>query len=311
GPNTKLVVLGDKDQLASVEAGSILGDICRGENSFSKSVASSIEQITGSPVPVAKLKSDIVDSVIFLTKSYRFGEESGIQKFAEAVNNSDDDTAIALLNDPKFTDLTWLQPTDENINSVIQEYAVQHYNRYMNEPANKRLSASNHKKMLCAVRRGRFGVDTLNQFAERVIRDERQFIKSDEWYPGRIVMSTRNDAMLKVRNGEIGLCDGLEESKILFEGENSFPVSVARLKDYEPAYAITIHKSQGSEFDEVAIILPNKVKSILSKEILYTSVTRARRNTLIIANEKIMRTAIKSSISRNSGLQQKIWGEKS
>ena len=102
----------------------------------------------------------------------------------------------------------------------------------------------------------------------------------------------------------------LPSSKLIieFEGEEGQSLSANRLKDYEPAFAITIHKSQGSEFDEVAVILSNRVNSVLSKEILYTAVTRARKNTLIIVNEDVLRKTILRSVSRRSGLKEKIWG---
>ncbi|MBD3615833.1 MAG: exodeoxyribonuclease V subunit alpha [Gracilimonas sp.] len=307
GDDTKLVVLGDKDQLASVEAGSILGDLCQGENSFSEKVAATINEMSGIPVPVVKSKPSINDSVVFLTKSYRFGTDSGIGQFALAVNNADAEKAIRLLKDSRYPNLNWVDSSSEPLQEIIQKFAVDHYQYYSGEEENKRLISSNRKKILCALRRGRSGVEQINREAERLIRRKKGILNSTEWYDGRIVMATRNDSILKIRNGEIGICKYKEEPAIKFEGEYAKEISATRLKEYEPAYAITIHKSQGSEFDEVAIILPSKVNSILSKEILYTAVTRARQNTLIIANEEIIRKTIQQSVSRNSGLRQKVW----
>lgn len=307
GENTKLVVLGDKDQLASVEAGSILGDLCQGENSFSEKIAATISEMSGIPVPVAKSKPSINDSVVFLTKSYRFGADSGIGQFALAVNNADAEKAIRLLKDSKYPNLNWVDSSSEPLQEIIQKFAIDHYQYYSGEEENKRLISSNRKKILCALRRGRSGVEQINREAERLIRRKKGILDSTEWYDGRIVMATRNDSILKIRNGEIGICKFKEEPTIKFEGEYAKEISATRLKEYEPAYAITIHKSQGSEFDEVAIILPSEVNSILSKEILYTAVTRARQNTLIIANEEIIRKTIQRSVSRNSGVRQKVW----
>ncbi len=307
GPNTKLIVLGDKDQLASVEAGSILGDICGGENTFSEAVTSSIRELQGFDIPVGNSSSPINDCVLFLTKSYRFGKNSGIQKFAEAVNASDADKAIAVLKDGQLEGLTWVEPGNEALEGVFKTFVLDHYLEYSQLPEEQRLPVSNKRKILCALRRGPFGVEYINERAERLIRRNQKRIDTSEWYDGRIVMATRNDSLLKVRNGEIGIYQKKGEF-IEFEGDQPVRVSAPRLKDYEPAFALTIHKSQGSEFDKAAIILPNQVNTVLSKEILYTAVTRARLSTLIIVKEEILRRIIERSVSRKSGVKQKIWG---
>ncbi|WP_428236810.1 exodeoxyribonuclease V subunit alpha [Gracilimonas sp.] len=306
GPNTKLIVLGDKDQLASVEAGSILGDICGGENTFSEGVSSSLRELQGIDIPVGDSTSPINDCILFLTKSYRFGKNSGIQKFAEAVNASDADKAIAILKDHKSEGLSWIEPDSRAIEEVFKTYVQDHYKDYSQLPEKQRLAASHKKKILCALRRGPFGVEYMNERAERLIRRNEKRIDNREWYDGRIVMATRNDSLLKVRNGEIGIYQKKGEV-IEFEGDRPVRVSAARLKDYEPAFALTIHKSQGSEFDKVAIILPNQVNTVLSKEILYTAVTRARLSTLIIVKEEILRRIIERTVSRKSGVKQKLW----
>ncbi|WP_421774523.1 exodeoxyribonuclease V subunit alpha [Gracilimonas sp.] len=307
GPNTKLIVLGDKDQLASVEAGSILGDICGGDNTFSEAVASSIRDLQGIDIPVGESASPINDCILFLTKSYRFGKNSGIQKFAEAVNALDADKAIAILKNDQLEGLSWVEPDSEALEQVFKTYVQDHYEDYSRLKEDQRLKASHKKKILCALRKGPFGVEYMNERAERLIRRYEKRIDNREWYDGRIIMATRNDSLLKIRNGEIGMYQD-KEGIIEFEGDHPVRVSATRLKEYEPAFAITIHKSQGSEFDEVAILLPNQVNTVLSKEILYTAVTRARLSTLIIVNEEILRRIIERSVSRKSGVEQKIWG---
>ncbi|MEX0720353.1 MAG: exodeoxyribonuclease V subunit alpha [Balneolaceae bacterium] len=305
--DTKLIVLGDKDQLASVEAGSILGDICRGENSFSQVLGKSVLDLTGMKVPEVKNLPAINDSVVFLTRSYRFQEKSGIGKLAVAINNSDAETAITLLEDPDYPDVKLLEPTSENMDMVIRNFASDHFQNYRKTREGERLAASNQKKILCALRRGPFGVEFINTKAEQNIKRELPDFNKQEWYAGRIVMAKRNDGILKIRNGEIGICLGRENRLVQFEGENKMSISAGRLKEYERAYALTIHKSQGSEFDEVAIVLPSTVNLILSKEILYTSVTRARRAALVIGNKNIIRHTIKNSVARSSRLGKLIW----
>ena len=132
-------------------------------------------------------------------------------------------------------------------------------------------------------------------------------LQSNVWYHGRPVMATRNDPVLKIKNGEIGLYN-VTDGTITFEGEHQTRLSAPRLQHYETAFAITVHKSQGSEFSDVAIVLPSRMNSILSKEILYTSVTRARQNTLVIADKEVLIGMIQRSVQRNSGVRQKLWG---
>ena len=303
----KLIVLGDKDQLASVEAGSILGDICGGENSFSAEISAAVTELSGAEIPVSDSAPGMNDSVVFLTKSYRFGEDSGIKRLAEAINSSDDDLVMELLKGEKYPEIKLHDSSRENLNQVIQKYAVQHFEKFSAKTIEDHLSSSNQKKILCVLRRGDFGVEKINSSAEQKIKLKQPASGHREWYPGRIIMATRNDPVLKIRNGEIGICTEAADPQVIFEGENKLPISAGRIKDYEPAYAITIHKSQGSEFEDVAIILPETMNKVLSKEILYTSVTRARRSTLVIGNEKIIRKTVLKSIARGSGLRQLIW----
>ncbi|MDR9418930.1 exodeoxyribonuclease V subunit alpha [Gracilimonas sp.] len=308
GSDTKLIVLGDKDQLASVEAGSILGDLCGGENSFSAHIVDRISKLTGFNIPKEDNPSiaSINDCVLFLTKSYRFNEHSGIKNLSDAIKRSDFEQVWSLLNSTEYPDIEVAEPNSETMGRLIEEYAVRHHQQVVASDE-KRLPVSNEKKILCAMRKSELGTERINLNAEKQIKRNIGVLISEDWYDGRTVMATKNNGLLRIKNGELGIFnknDGL----VHFEGENDIQVSPARLVDYEPAFAITIHKSQGSEFNDVAIILPSKENSILSKEILYTAVTRARRNTLVIASKEILKKTITRSISRNSGVRQKIWG---
>lgn len=308
GPDTKLVVLGDKDQLASVEAGSILGDICDGENSYSKETSAIIRDLMGASVPVVENAPSINDCIVFLTKSYRFGEGSGIQKLAQAINQSDSVEVLRILKNPDFRDIALIEPSRQSIDELIDRFAIKHFEEYKTKNHDQRMEEANRKKILCAIRKSDLGVEQINGRAEYRIKRENNLLTTSEWYDGRPVMATRNDALLRIKNGEIGLY-AEDKQSVVFEGEENITVSPARLSGYELAFAITIHKSQGSEFDDVAIVLPNKENSILSKEILYTAVTRARRTTLIIAHEEIITKTIMRSVSRQSGVRNKLWHE--
>jgi len=266
-----------------------------------------IREVKESSIPEADTLPQINDSVVFLTKSYRFSENSGIQKLARSINNSDAEECFKILSDSSYTDIQWLPATSENIVNVIQEYGIDHYEEYSVKDTSELTEASNRKKILCAIRKSPFGVEEINYRVETAVRRMKGLLGNSDWYHGRPVMSTRNDSVLGIKNGEIGLYDS-EEELVSFEGGHQ--VTPARLSYYESAFALTIHKSQGSEFEKVAIILPGRDNAVLSREILYTSVTRARQNTLIIANEEILRQTITRSVSRKSGLGNKLWGKK-
>jgi exodeoxyribonuclease V alpha subunit len=285
-----------------------LGDLCGGSNAFSSEITSRIAHLAGITVPAIEDQPDINDCVIFLAKSYRFSEKSGIYQFAKAVNEADAEKAINILKDEKFRDIKWLPANDNSLRQVISQYAVKHYHEYAGLEVYDRLQISNTKKILCALRVSDWGAQKINHQVEKEIKRTIKQLDFKEWYDGRIVIATKNDSLLKLRNGEIGIFEEMDGERIRFEGDEPIKVSPARLTEYEPAYAITIHKSQGSEFDDVAIILPSIENSILSKEILYTSVTRARQNSLIITKEEILKKTILNSVSRSSGLKQKLWG---
>ncbi|HSH53047.1 MAG TPA: exodeoxyribonuclease V subunit alpha, partial [Bacteroidales bacterium] len=307
GPKTKLIVLGDKDQLASVEAGSILGDICRGDNSFSETILHVIAKLTGASIPKAKeCIPDINDCIVFLTKSYRFSHNSGIKLLADAINEQDADTVLQLLTDDQFRDVDWLDHGKEARDKVINEYGLDLYHHFSGLSQEKRMEASNKRKILCAIRKSKFGVESINLDVEIGIKRKKGLFWNNEWYDGRLIMAVRNDAALRVRNGEMGIYNH-QLKKIRFEGEHKVEFSPVRISDYECAYAITIHKSQGSEFDNVAIVLPERFSGVLSKEILYTAVTRARKNTLVIGSKEIIKKTVERSVNRKSGLKGKIW----
>ncbi len=307
GPNTKLVVMGDRDQLASVEAGSVLGDLCHGTNNFSESVGESIEKAVGVTVPVSKGNTPkINDCLVLLTKSYRFGSSSGIKQLADAINRQDTEAVFDLLEDKKYADLHWFDANNKSLEKVLSRYGVAHYENYVAFRNKKRVHSSHKKKVLCAVRKSKLGVESINSAIEIGIKRKNSLIGSLEWYDGRLVMATKNDVTLRIRNGEMGIYSR-KEGKVNFEGEQTHSISPSRLSDYESAYAITIHKSQGSEFEDVAIILPETDSNVLSKEILYTAVTRARKNTLVVGNKDIIEKTVKRSVNRQSGVKAKIW----
>lgn len=298
-----LILLGDKNQLASVEAGSILGDICSSSsNIFSDQLSETLglEKSTS-------IKSTINDSIIELTKSYRFDEKSGINKLSEAIINDDSDLVISIFEDDNFPDVKFVEPSNESMDKLIQFYVIDPFLR-MNE---KNFSHEGFKRyqILCALRKGPYGVEHINKRSEDTLKKKLKVSLLKEWYPGRSIILSRNDYSLQLRNGENGFAvqnnfnSGFE---IQFEGKD-YPINSSRIADYESGNSLTVHKSQGSEFDHVALVLPNSENLLLTRELLYTSVTRARKTILVIGNENIIRSAITRRIERRSGIKYKIW----
>ena len=302
--STRLILLGDQYQLESVEAGSILGDICEySDNSFSSNIVRYLDdrriQISDS--------SSLNDCIITLTKSFRFGNDSGIYQLSESIKKGDSNRVEEILHSDAYPDVTLVGPGNEAVDSLIENYATKPFRKAVY--SKKYLDFYYEYQILSALRKGKNGVEKLNQIIEHHIKKSIGIAQTNEWYEGRPVMITRNNRILQVKNGEIGICNYEEGSgyTISFEGSFSKKISVSRIQDYEPAYVNTIHKSQGSEYKNVAIILPEGLNKLFSKELLYTAVTRARQSLLVIGSLSTIKGLIVQNSNRRSGLSNKIW----
>ncbi|MBO6793341.1 MAG: exodeoxyribonuclease V subunit alpha [Balneolaceae bacterium] len=291
--HAKLIIVGDSNQLASVEAGAVLSDICKpADNSFSVEIASKIGNEATS-----KSTSALNDCIIRLEKSKRFGAQTGIQKLAEAIRAEDVDLAHSLLSDSSITDVTIVDNNAMSLETVKNEFAI---SPYFEKNAQEELT---QKAILCAVKNGETGSRTLNRQIEDTLKSKLGSSRSKEWYANRKITINRNQHALDIRNGEIGFYSNENES-VNFD-ERSVPVS--RLQFYDPGYCITIHKSQGSEYKHVAIVLPSIKNRVLSKELLYTGVTRASESVLIVGDMLMIKETILSPTVRSSGLKRKLW----
>lgn len=281
-PEARLILLGDKDQLASVESGAVL----------------------------AELIAHLSENTVILTKSYRF--DKGIKELAQAVNRNDFEKAWELLHDKTYANLHCLDQEVED--RLLRGY--QRYNKYVlnlkPEDYGTVFSEFNKFRILCGIRRGRKGVENINGLVERQVM--RQAGDGGNWYVGKPVMITRNDYALGLFNGDVGIClkdyeDGC--LKVWFEDESGHlrPFLPYRLPEHTPAYAITIHKSQGSEFDDVVILLPDEDNPVLSRELIYTGITRARKNVWVHADKDVLRTAMSRKTLRFSGLRAMLMAE--
>ncbi|MDD7804431.1 MAG: exodeoxyribonuclease V subunit alpha [Endozoicomonas sp. (ex Botrylloides leachii)] len=316
-PNhARLILLGDRDQLASVEAGSVLGDICAAAHGgYSQKNIQLIEEVTGfnlSHYAMAKAKA-INNSLCLLQKSYRFDDSSGIANLANAVNTGNR-KAIERTLKKGFTDIA-LHGSDEKeyqamINLCSKGY--QHYISLINKGACDRdiLNAFNRFQLLCALREGPFGVTGLNESIRKALIASNT-IKGDQiWYEGKPVLITRNDHELNLYNGDIGITLTANDGRfsVVFEMPDGTLKRLlpSRLPEHETVFAMTIHKSQGSEFEHTVIALPDSFNPIITRELLYTGITRAKKKLDIFCEKTLLLSTINTPTQRTSGLKERL-----
>lgn len=326
--NAMLILLGDKDQLASVEAGAVLGDLCRNAQAgdYSSDTVTYVAQTTSEVIPVEFLGigSALSQQTVMLRKSRRFSGPIGT--LALAVNAGDASKAIACLRSNEQHALSWISPAQPaNILQLAidgRSGAEGGYRNYLSllkhKPSDKDvirydkwassvLQSFESFRILCAVREGEWGVSGLNQIIEQRLKAD-GLIKGSEWYEGRPIMVTRNDYSTGVFNGDIGitLYDPLREKspRVYFlEGQAVRSVLATRLRHVETAYAMTVHKSQGSEFRHTVLVLPKETSPVVTRELVYTGITRARDYfTLVSPIPAVFEEAIKQRTQRASGL---------
>lgn len=349
-PHARLVLLGDKDQLASVEAGAVLGDLCRDAEAgwYSPGTRQWLESVSGESLAGSGLQEDLdashplAQQVVMLRYSRRFGEGSGIGQLARWVNQQNPEQARLLL-DAGSHDLSCLRLKGEHDRALErlvldgQGGDAQGYRYYLNllrttrpaaqtprdDPrwtdwARQLLQAFDAFQLLCAVRKGPWGVEGLNQRITAALLKARLIDSDQQWYEGRPVLMTRNDYGLGLMNGDIGIALKLPESdggpqvlRVAFprnDGQGGVRfVLPSRLNDVETVYAMTVHKSQGSEFAHTALILPDALNPVLTKELIYTGITRAKdRFSLIETRGAVFEEAVRRKVKRLSGLMLEL-----
>jgi exodeoxyribonuclease V alpha subunit len=348
--HARLVLLGDKDQLASVEAGAVLGDLCRDAEAgwYSPGTRQWLESVSGETLAGSGLEQDLdashplAQQVVMLRYSRRFGEGSGIGQLARWVNQQNPDQARQLL-DAGSHDLFCLRLKGEHDRALErlvldgQGADAQGYRYYLNllrtsrpaaetprdDPrwtdwARQLLQAFDAFQLLCAVRKGPWGVEGLNQRITDALLKARLIDSDQQWYEGRPVLMTRNDYGLGLMNGDIGIALKLPETdggpqvlRVAFprnDGQGGVRfVLPSRLNDVETVYAMTVHKSQGSEFAHTALILPDALNPVLTKELIYTGITRAKdRFSLIETRSGVFEEAVRRKVKRLSGLMLEL-----
>ncbi|AZC28739.1 Exodeoxyribonuclease V alpha chain [Pseudomonas chlororaphis subsp. piscium] len=348
--HARLVLLGDKDQLASVEAGAVLGDLCRDAEAgwYSPQTRRWLESVSGEHLADSGLQEDsagthpLAQQVVMLRHSRRFGEGSGIGQLARWVNQQQAEEARRLLAARSHADLYGLSLKGEQDRALERLLLEGHgdgpqgYRHYLSLLRGQRPSADtaledprwtawardvllafDQFQLLCAVRKGPWGVEGLNQRITAALFKARLIESDQQWYEGRPVLMTRNDYGLGLMNGDIGIALKLPEHEGTQDGRLvlrvAFPrndgqggvrfVLPSRLNDVETVYAMTVHKSQGSEFAHTALILPEALNPVLTKELIYTGITRAKDwFSLIEPRAGVFEEAVRRKVKRLSGL---------
>lgn len=345
-PGARLILLGDRHQLASVEAGSVLSELCLaaqpsaaaqrspaaqpsgaaqrspaapapGEGSgarrrgFGKDVCQAVAEVAGKEVPLASGSSTLLtDHVVELTKSYRFDATSPIGRLASAVRDGDVDAVFRALE--SGGEVAWFDESQAHELSrelgaaVVRGFAPVFDARHAAEALEK----LGRFRLLCAHRRGYAGVEHLNHQVRQKLGREGLVSERLEFFPGRPVLITQNDYAVHLFNGDVGLVWAEGGSmKVHFEGApggggtaSTRPISPARLPAHETAFAMSVHKSQGSEHEEVVVVLPEADSPLLTRELLYTAITRARRRVQLFGTRAALEVALRRSVARASGL---------
>jgi exodeoxyribonuclease V alpha subunit len=358
-PHGRLILLGDQDQLASVEAGAVLADICVGLKQHSNQANSSpwsmrysaaqaklIEQLTQQDVSqFIDPQPKIGDSLCMLMHSHRFKGDRGIGLLASAVNQSNVN-AIRQVWQHDYAELNWFEHQhnaqgDNSGKQALLALSVQAYGEYLNLVQQNQqailaqtdladsaitlphseqtiIDSFNHYRVLCAMRAGEFGVEGMNIAITDSLKQTKLINPQNEFYLGRPIIIQSNDYNLGLFNGDIGLIlqDSTKPSRLMahfvMADGSLLKVLPARLPSHDTCYAMTVHKSQGSEFDKVSFVLPHKPSpaqwQLLSKELLYTAITRAKNHFYCLGTNMIFEKASKQATSRASGLAWRLWG---
>ena len=316
----KLILLGDKNQLAAVEAGSLFGDLCQAQeclNLFAKERAEFLNEFIPAGSTLFAENSNSNDSehllfqhVIELQHSYRFSADDGIGKLSQAVigNNVEIIESFYTNQNPEVT------LTEDGNDKIFESFAGLYLAYIKEKDIALALQKFNELRILCAVREGKDGVFAMNRKVELLLQKQGLIRVSGTIYENRPVLVTENNYELGLFNGDIGITRADENNvmKVWFEkqGGGLQGVLAAYLPAADTAFAMTIHKSQGSEFEKVFITLPSFGSTrLLSRELLYTGITRAKKQVIICTTKEVLLQAAATRLKRSSGLAARLAGK--
>jgi exodeoxyribonuclease V alpha subunit len=327
-PGARIILLGDKDQLAAVESGAVFAELSVDPTLTPACIADLAAMTATSPAaivaPPATTSSALQDCAVWFTQNYRFARDSGIGRLAGYVNSGAAGAAVDWLRASDDADVTWLGGEPHIASAAARDAMAAGYADYMaavaaDDPNPDAVTAAFGRfRVLCAVREGPRGVLALNAEMTRRFRaalgqpGAADGPGGSPWFVGRPVLVLSNDHVLRLFNGDIGIAlpDASGELLVHFPdsaAEGGFrAIAPVRLPRHETAFAMTVHKSQGSEFDGVLVLLPEQRSRVLTRELLYTAVTRARRRVTLLAEAAVLETAIAASTQRHSGLLARL-----
>lgn len=323
--DARLVLLGDKDQLAAVESGAVFAELSA-DRRLGDGAVRDIATVCGvPPATVAAATTSgadatpaaLPDSVIWLQRNFRFAAGTGIGRLAAEISAGRAGDALATLRDPaQAPSLRWLDdggssPAAATLQAIAAGYA-DYFAAVRRDPTDPSTVAAafNRYRVLCALRSGPRGVEAINEHAGRLALAALEIgpagTAPPAWYVGRPVMVLRNDYLLKLFNGDIGITlpgpDGALAVHFPDAAGGWRSIAPARLPPHQTAYAMTVHKSQGSEFDGVLVLLPEHRSRVLTRELLYTGITRARERVAVGASAEVLAATIAAATHRHSGL---------
>lgn len=343
--HARLILLGDKDQLASVEAGALMAELCQWaeQGHYWPVTVDWLNQLSFAAVPellISQQGKALEQQIGMLRVSHRFDPQSGIAKLATAVNNGQSAEVTAICQ-ADYADLQYLEAAEVRqlkqfvltgqvksqikdaagfsfyLQTVAQSPALDASEQAIENWAQQVLTDFSAFQLLCAVRQGPFGVEQVNLSVEKMLHQagliQQTSQQSSQWYAGRPVMVTQNDYALGLMNGDVGICllrpyQGKLMLAVAFASEDSSKavrwVLPSRLQQVETAYAITVHKSQGSEFSHAVLVLPDHFSPVLTRELIYTGITRAAKLfSLVCAKPDLLALAIEQKVQRHGAVR--------
>lgn len=314
-PHARLILLGDHHQLASVEAGAVMASLMAGPRGYRRGFAEQMQQTAAMTLPVGDHDSALADARVALVRSHRFDNTGVVGALSQAILAGDEGGIRQ--------HLALLAPSPSRGHTATQlDAAILHgFADYVEavraaRPLAMVFAAFHRLRILCVHRKGMAGVEELNRRVEALLRPllPNAIGSSREWYPGRAIMMRRNDYGLDLFNGDLGIVlpdpAGGGALRVFFEGDTTRANGLApsRVAECESAFAITVHQSQGSEFVHVLIVLPGDRSPLLTRELLYTAVTRARNTVRVVGDAEAFVRGALSPQQRTSGLAAKLWG---
>ncbi|MFT7534787.1 MAG: exodeoxyribonuclease V alpha subunit [Hyphomicrobiaceae bacterium] len=306
----RLVLVGDKDQLAAVAAGQVLGDLCyaaRPELGLGEQLATFVTKATGMPITAQQNATPIANATVALWQNHRFGQQPGIGAFAQSLMQRRPQDAIAAFS-AGHEDLSWTESMDDAL-AIIEPQLLHLLEAASDNDADRALAAISHARVLTAQRLGPSGAIAWNARVEARLLELGH--RTDEpYYPGRPILITSNDQNNRIWNGDLGVCgrnkQGAPVVWVRDQLGKARELNPRRLPAHETAWAMTVHKAQGSEFDHVLLVLPDRSGPLNHAALIYTGVTRARRRATVCANRDLLAAGLAKWPQRRSGLAEAL-----